>query len=214
MKFILANWQIRILKLLILAISVIPLIWVIGNIKDNFVAGSQLGIVADGFLLVGALYIFGMAFSMLYSGNIATGMINFLLYPQRYLPKAPVITTRQKGLIAQRQYQLAETELCEMRLEHPDSPDVAMMLAELHASAFESPETAVEDIRYYISNRTLHYNKLHLTLSMRCADFLQQLGRTGEAAEFLRKESGLLLVYTARERKVLRQRAESLADEF
>ncbi len=214
MKLNLANWQIQILKLIILGCSALPILWVLGDIRRNFTGGSAIGIVGDGFLLVFAFYIFGMTFSLLYAGGMATGIVDFLLYPRRCLKTPPVITTRQKGLIARKEYLLAETELCEMRLHHPDSADVALMLAELHASAFEFPETAVSDIDYYIRHRKLRYNALHLTMAMRCADFMMKFTTPAQAAEFLQKESRTLLVYTARERNVMRLRAESLTNEF
>ena len=214
MKIILANWQIQILKLLILGCSVLPVLWVCGDLKRNFTGGSVFGVIGDGFLLLVALYIFGITFSLLYAGGMATGIVDFLLYPRRCLKAPPVITTRQKGLIARKEYLLAETELCEMRLRHPDSADVALMLAELHASVFESPETAVSDIAYYLRHRKLRYNNLHLTIAMRCADFMMKYTTAAPAAEFLQKESRTLLVYTARERKVMRLRAESLTDEL
>ena len=214
MKIILKSWQIRILKLITLGCSVLPTLWVLGDIKRNFASGSAIGIVSDGFLLLVALYVFGMTFSLLYTGGMAAGIVDSLLYPRRCLKAPPVITTRQKGLIARKEYLLAETELCEMRLAHPDSADVALMLAELHASVFGSPETAVSDIAYYIRHRKLRYNNLHLTMAMRCADFMMKFTTADQAAEFLQKESRTLLVYTARERNVMRLRAESLTNEF
>ena len=75
MKIILANWQIQILKLLILGCSVLPVLWVCGDLKRNFTGGSVFGVIGDGFLLLVALYIFGITFSLLYAGGMATGIV-------------------------------------------------------------------------------------------------------------------------------------------
>ena len=115
-----------------------PLIWVISDMFHNFHRGSQVGIVGDGFLLVVALYLFGISGSLLYSGSMARNFTDFFFYPRHYLKIPPVITTRQKGLIAAKKYQLAEKELGELRAEHPYSPDVALMIADLHFETFNT----------------------------------------------------------------------------
>lgn len=212
MKIILSRNQINILKFSALILSALPLVFTVIDIFDNFNAGSQIGVVGDGFLLVASLYLFGITGSLLYTGNMATGITDFLFYPRRYLKTPPVITTRQKGLISAKQYELAEKELCEMRLEHPESPDVALMLAELHAGIYQAPEVAIADILYYMEHRRWRYHNLNLTLTMRCADFYQQLGRFAKAADLLRRESVRKLVYTERERTVFSARAEAISD--
>lgn len=141
---------------------------------------------------------------------MARGVVDFLLYPRNYLKEPPVVISRQKGLIANGEYQLAETELCEMRMARPAAPEVALLLAELHAVHFRSPETAVGDIVYYLSRRKFRHHPLNLTIMLRYADFQQELGEFAEAADLLKHESGRLL-YTARERKVLAERSAALA---
>lgn len=211
MKY-LSDTQIKILKFCTLLLSAAPLIWVICDIFDNFHAKSQIGVVGDGFLLVFALYLFGITGSLLYSGGMARSLTDFLFYPRHYLKIPPVITTRQKGLIAAKKYQLAEKELIELRAEHPYSPDVALMLADLHFETFLSPETAIADILYYQQHRRLRYHHLNLRIALRCADFYMQLDKPQDAVEMLKKECGVIFVYSNRERNVLLQRAEAIRE--
>ena len=197
-------------KLAILFLGAVPLILALDGLVGSVRNGSVTGVLACAFTLVPALYIFGMTASCLYSGAMARGVADFLLYPRNYLKEPPVVISRQKGLIANGEYQLAETELCEMRMARPAAPEVALLLAELHAVHFRSPETAVGDIVYYLSRRKLRHHPLNLTMMLRYADFQQELGEFAEAADLLKHESGRLL-YTARERKVLAERSAALA---
>ena len=197
-------------KLLILFLGAVPLILALDGLAGACRRGSIIGVLASAFTLVPALYIFGMTASCLYSGTMARGLVDFLLYPRNYLKEAPVVISRQKGLIANGEYQLAESELCEMRMQRPAAPEVAMLLAELHAVHFRSPETAVGDIVYYLSKRKFRHHPLNVSMMLRYADFQQELGQFTEAAELLKRESGRLL-YTQRERKVLAERSAALA---
>ena len=200
----------KILKFGTLFLSALPTLWVVCDIYDNFKSGSQIGVVGDGFLLVMALYIFGVTGSILYSGDMARNITDFLFYPRRYLKFPPVITTRQKGLIAAKKYQLAESELLKMRTDHPYSPDVALMLAELHFEALNNPENAIADILHYQQHRQLRYHHLNLRIALRCADFYIAVNKAAEAVEMLEKELEVIFVYSKRERGVLQQRADSI----
>ena len=101
-----------------------------------------------------------------------------------------------------------------MRREYPESPDVAMMLAELHAGIWKSPETAIADIEYYFKHRRWRYHKLNHIMAMRCADYYQQLGQYDEAFDLLDRESGKKIVYSPRERQAMCDRANAIADTY
>ena len=208
----LSDTQIKFLKLCTLFASAMPVVWIVCDIRDNFNAESRVGIVGDGFLLVFALYLFGITGSLLYSGNMAVSFTDYLFYPRHYMKIPPVITTRQKGLISAKKYQLAEKELIELRTEHPYSPDIALMLADLHADAFASTATAIADILYYHRHRRFRHHHLNLRITLRCVDFYILLGDPQSAIELLEKESHVLLVYTKRERAVLQMRADAISD--
>ena len=86
------------------------------------------------------------------------------------------------------------------------------MLADLHFETFLSPETAIADILYYHSKRRLRYHHLNLRIALRCADFYMQLDKPQDAVEMLKKECGVIFVYSNRERNVLLQRAEAIRE--
>ena len=206
--------QIKILKFCALLVSALPTLWVVLDIYDNFSSNSAIGVVGDGFLLVFTLYLFGITGSLLYSGSMATSLTDFLFYPRHYLKAPPVITTRQQGLIAANKFQLAEKELFELRDKNPASPEIALMIADLHAGTFASPETAIADVLYYQRYRRLRYHQLNLQLAMRCTDFYTILNRHGEAVEMLEKELTIPFIYTRRERDVLRKRINVLSKQL
>lgn len=213
MKY-LSETQVRILKFCTLLASAIPVLLVITDIYDNFNRNSAIGVVGDGFLLVGALYLFGITGSLLYSGSMATNFIDFLFYPRHYLKAPPVITSRQQGLIAAKKFQLAEKELFELRDNNPASPEVALLIADLHAEAFSSKDAAIADILYYQRHRRLRYHQLNLQLTMRCVDFYAALNRRNEAVEMLKRELTVPFVYTKRERDVLHRRLSALLQQL
>ena len=194
------------LKFILMLIALIPLVLVFRDLAANIKAVSVGGVLADGFFLLGALYLFGGTGSALYAGSFAAGFTDFLFYPRRHLKAPPVITARQKGLISGGKYVQAEQELLLLREQNPAAPEVALLLAELHAVNLNSPEAAVADIRGYLKKRRLRYHPLNLPILLRCADFMQQAGLVREAADLLDRESGSR-IYTVRERNVLAERA-------
>lgn len=206
--------QVKFFKLIILFIAASPLVLVVMDMRRAYSANSALGVAANGFMLLMALYLFGTVASLLYSGNIATGIIDLIFYPRHYLKAPPVMTSRQQGLIATQKFQLAEKELFELREKHPSSPEVAQLLAELHAGAFKSPETAIADILFYRRKRRLRYHQLNLHLSMRCADFYVENNQLPEAVDFLTGELSVPFICTKREREVMQKRIAALQQQL
>ena len=200
----------KILKFVILLISVFPTLYCAVEIAGYAHNGNVGGVLSTGFMLLGALYLFGMTASALYSGAIATSFVDFLLYPRNYLRAAPVIVSRQKSLIAKGQYALAETELLALREENPAAPEVALLIAELHARHFDAPDVAVLDIYYYFSRRRLRRHALNFQIVMRCVELLSQMGRVPEAAELLRREVQMVMLYSDWERCQLQERFERI----
>ena len=203
----------KILKFVVLLISVFPTLCVAVRIADCANKMDFGGVISNGFMLLGALYLFGMTASALYSGTMATSFVDFLLYPRNYLRTAPVIVSRQKSLIVKGQYALAEAELVELREENPAAPEVALLIAELHARHFNAPDVAVMDIYYYFSRRKLRRHPLNFKIIMRCVELLSQMGREPEAAELLRREISMVLLYSAWERCQLQERVEMISNQ-
>ena len=172
-------------------------------------ADSRAQVILNGVCLLPVLYLFGLVTTLLFSGPASWTLVDFLLYPRRLLKKAPPILSRQQGLIARKCYAEAETELLELRETHKSIPEVALMLAELHAVGFNDPEKAIADCLFYFKYRSLRYNKLNLPLLLRYADWMEEQGLREEALARLTREAESPF-YPSGEKKALRARAESL----
>ncbi len=203
-------WQIKVFKFFILILSFVPTLLVCTDIYRAYDANSMIGVASNGFLLMGSLYLFGYTGSYLYSGNIAGSFTDFLFYPRYYLKTPPVITTRQHGLITAGKYELAEKELFELREKNPASPEVTILLGDLHAGIFNDPQQGIADIMFFRRKRHLRHHELNLQIMMRCTDFLLAANQPAQAVELLESEIKIPFVYTRRERNVLRRRIEIL----
>ena len=200
-------WQIKIFKLIVLIISFLPTVWICSGI---FQSQSVLGVLCYAPLLVVSLYFYGIVASLLYSGTFAGNFTDFLFYPRYYLKTPPVITTRQHGLITAGKYELAEKELFELREKNPASPEVTILLGDLHAGIFNDPQQGIADIMFFRRKRHLRHHELNLQIMMRCTDFLLAANQLAQAVELLESEIKIPFVYTKRERNVLRRRIEIL----
>ena len=200
-------WQIKIVKLIILIISFLPTVWICTWI---FQSKSVLSVLSYAPLLVVSLYFYGIVASLLYSGTFAGNFTDFLFYPRYYLKTPPVITTRQHGLITAGKYELAEKELFELREKNPASPEVTILLGDLHAGIFNDPQQGIADIMFFRRKRHLRHHELNLQIMMRCTDFLLAANQIAQAVELLESEIKIPFVYTKRERNVLRRRIEIL----
>ena len=172
-------------------------------------ASNQLSVVIDGFFLLSALYLFGISASLLFAGSAATALTDFMLWPRKYLKTPPVPLSRQQGLIAAGKYEQAECELLELRGDHPASPEIALMLAELHGDVFGDIEAALADCEYYHRKRKFRYNPLTLELCLRRVDWLCAAGREEEAEALLEEESKRFF-YSVPDRNGLKKRLSAL----
>jgi hypothetical protein len=172
-------------------------------------ANNFASVILDGIYLLAALYLFGLTAAALFSSPAAWCLVDFLLYPKRFLKSAPPILSRQQGLIARKRFEEAEQELQELRRNYKGSPEIALMLAELHALEFHDPEVAVADCHYYFQHRSWRYCELNLPILLRYADWQNQLGRPEEACIRLLGEAKSSF-YPEGEKKILRARAASL----
>lgn len=175
-------------------------------------ARGAAGVICNGVFLLLGLYLFGLLCAWFFAGNAADGFITFLLYPKRFLKSAPVILSRQQGLITAGNFEKAELELMELREKAPDSPEITLMLAELHGREFQDPAAAATDCRYYFARRSLRYHPLNLTIVLRYADWMQLLENQQEARSRLRIELHSF-AYPPADRKALSKRLESLRNQ-
>ena len=161
-------------------------------------------------LLLSSILISFLIFYSVHSGDMAEWFVH-VVFPFKKNKKAPMLLLRQRNLIAAREYKLAEKELCELRLKNPRAPEIALMLAELHAGKFFcSPETALADLQYYIEKRSGTPHPLDCKIIMEYASLLQHLGNLQQAADLLQTESGKTLFYSINEQQNLKKRLDSI----
>ena len=196
-----------------LALTIVSGAWGIWLIYDMTHTNSRVMVIADGCYLLAVLYLFGLSFSFTFSGAAANTLTDFLFYPKHFLKKAPPVLSRQQGLIKAGLLEQAEVELIEERQKYKSSPELALMLAELHAIDMQNPAGAVADCRFYFAHRSWRYHELNLHIALRYADWQVQLGNHAEARKQLLRDARAGF-YPAVEKKSLLARAESLRNEF
>lgn len=174
-----------------------------------FSAGNPLSVVIDGFFLLPVLYLFGISATLLFAGPAGNRLTDFMLYPRKYLKAPPVPLSRQQGLIAAGEFEKAECELLELRADHSASPEIALMLAELHGDVLQDTNAALADCEYYFRSRKFRCNPLNLDLCLRYVDWLCAAGRPEEAEQLLEEES-MRFFYSGPDRHGLKKRLSAL----
>lgn len=177
--------------------------------RGLFGESNQLSVVIDGFFLLPVLYLFGISSTLLFAGPAGNALTDFMLWPRKYLKVPPVPLSRQQGLIVAGEHEKAECELLELRADHPASPEIALMLAELHGDVFGDTDAALADCEYYFKCRRFRYNPLNLELCLRRVDWLCAAGRT-DAAERLLEEESMRFFYSGPDRNGLKKRLSAL----
>ena len=199
MEFDLRTHLRRLLNLAVTVAAGIPAVW---SFLTMLKMESQVSVVCNGIYLLLGLYIFGIVCSVQYSGCAAESFVDFLLYPARYLKKAPPPLSRQQGLIATGNFAEAEIELMVCRQTHKSSPETTLMLAELHANQMDDLNAALIDCEFYFAHRTWRYDPLNLHIVLRYADWQSRLGNHRAALERITRESQYHF-YSAADKKVL-----------
>ena len=206
MKIKISDGVILLLKILFFLGSTALAVYVA---RGMFSARNPLLVVIDGFFLLPALYLFGISSTLLFAGPAGNALTDFMLWPRKYLKVPPVPLSRQQGLIVAGEHEKAECELLELRADHPASPEIALMLAELHGDVFGDTDAALADCEYYFRCRKFRYSPLNLELCLRRVDWLCAAGRPEEAERLLEEESKRLF-YSVPDRNGLKKRLSAL----
>lgn len=173
---------------------------------------SKASVISNGVFLLFGLYWFGILCASFYTGYAANGLVDFLLFPRRFLKKPPVILSRQQGLIASGHPEQAELELINLRAQHPDSPEITLMLAELHAEEGNFA-AATADCQFYFAHRRLRYHELNLPIVLRYADWEVKRENHKTACRQLEQELRSSL-YPPVDKKSLELRLNSLREQL
>jgi hypothetical protein len=209
MEFDLRTHLRRLLNLAVTVAAGIPAVW---SFLTMLKMESQVSVVCNGIYLLLGLYIFGIVCSVQYSGCAAESFVDFLLFPKKFLKKPTPLLSIPQALLASGRAAEAECELLRQRSQHPGSPELALMLADLHAGHFNDPEAAIADCRFYFDRRCWRYHELNCIIVLRYADWQSRLGRKNKALDRLVSEARASF-YSRADKKALLARAESLRQE-
>lgn len=208
MKFYLSPQIEKIGKFIIAVIAALPAVFCIYIMAAS---GDAALVIGGGFMLYGALLLFGKVCSLLYAGELANGLIDFLLYPKRYLKRAPVILSRQQGLITRGDYNTALAELLQLQQQHPESPEVAEVLSRLYGEKLNAQAQAMETLLLYFQHRKSNISAQNLPLALRLTEMLQKNWGTATARSFLEQEISKK-GYTAADYQSLQRRHRELGN--
>ena len=128
--------------------------------------------LAIGFLLLG-LSCAGIGAIFLVQLHLpsAAEKITFgLLYPRRYLKKAPVMLSPIRGLIASGQLEEAGMRLAELQREYPGDAGVALLGLELYCGPLDRPDAAVSVVETFFAAGPVRSGEDYFRLLLRYAD--------------------------------------------
>ena len=138
----------------------------------------------------------------LYLPSVADGITSFILFPKRYLKKAPPSLSPVQGLIASGDFDQAEQRLAELQQQCPDHAETALMRIQLYADELNRPDEAAASAELYLNAKPDDSDPLYFKILMRYADLLQEAGREAELVQLLEKQ--------LKRRRLSRSRKESL----
>ena len=125
----------------------------------------------------------------LYLPGVAERITFSILYPRRYLKKAPVSLSPIQGMIAAGDFEQAEEQLIDLLHQFPDHTAAALMLVRLYADTLEQPGQAAAAAERYLDFKPGRPDpQLHFQLLMRYADLLQGTEREPELKKRLEIE--------------------------
>lgn len=101
-----------------------------------------------------------------FAGKIAFG----LLFPRRYLKKAPVMLSPVRGLIASGRLEEAALRLAELQREYPDDAGVALLGLELYCGPLDRPDAAVSVMETFFAAGPVRSGEDYFRLLLRYAD--------------------------------------------
>ena len=175
-----------------------PLPWLAGNALMFFLAYLSVRQFCNvpqnpaGVMNVFIAWAFALAAGLLavrlYLPAIAEKIVSGLLFPKKYLKRAPVMLDPIRGLIASGRYHEAESVLKELREEHPDHAEIAWMLMDLYLTRLDRPDLAFSTMARFLSVRPRRDSDFYFRMVMGGADLLNRSGRVREQIRLLEDE--------------------------
>ena len=115
-------------------------------------------------------------------------MVSSLLFPKKYLKRAPVMLDPIRGLIASGRYSEAEAALKELREGNPDHAEIAWMLMDLYQTRLQRPDLAFDSAARFLAVRPRRDSEFYFRVLMGGADLLNRSGQVGDQILLLERE--------------------------
>ena len=175
-----------------------PLPWLAGNVLMFILAFLALrqfcNVPQDLSAVMRVFYAWAFALAAgllairLYLPAVAEKMVSTLLFPKKYLSRAPVMLDPIRGLIASGRYSEAESALKDLREENPDHAEIAWMLMDLYQNRLQRPDLAFDTAARFLSVRPRRDSEFYFRVLMGGADLLNRSGRVREQIQLLEQE--------------------------
>ena len=141
--------------------------------------GSQLSAAFGVLLAWGYATVAALLLIRLYIPSVADKITFGLLYPKRFLKKAPVSLSPIQGLITAGKYEEAEQHLAALNQDFPEHAEIAFMLFNLYLDHLRQPDAAAAAAERFFAAPYRKRDSFRFRLLMRYADLLQN--SAGEA---------------------------------
>ena len=162
----------NLLMLLFAGLAVYQFAWISSS-------DSQFFAVFGVFLAWGYATAAALLMIRLYLPSVADKITFGLLYPKRFLKKAPVSLSPIQGLITAGKYHEAERQLASLNQDFPEHAEIAFMLFSLYLDHLKQPDAAAAAAERFFAVPYRKKNSFRFRLLMRYADLLQN--SAGEA---------------------------------
>lgn len=173
----------------------------IGNLLMLFFAGLAVYHIAcisssdsQFFSVFGVLLAWGYATAAgllmvrLYLPSVAEKITFGLLYPRRFLKKAPVSLSPVQGLITAGRFKEAGQRLAALNRDFPDHAEIAFMLFTLYLDRLHRPVPAAAVAKRFFAVPVPKRDPFRFRLLMRYADLMQSSGEEQELIALMDQE--------------------------
>lgn len=130
----------------------------------------------------------GLLIVRLYLPSVADKITFGLLYPKRFLKKAPVSLSPIQGLITAGKYHEAERQLTVLNQDFPEHAEIAFMLFSLYLDHLKQPDSAAAAAERFFAVPYRKKDSFRFRLLMRYADLLQNSAAEAELILLLTDE--------------------------
>lgn len=151
-------------------------------------AGGQFFAVFGVFLAWGYATAAGLLMVRLYLPSVADKITFGLLYPKRFLKKAPVSLSPIQGLITAGKYHQAERQLAVLNRDFPEHAEIAFMLFDLYLDHLKQPDAAAAAAERFFAMPLRMRDGFRFRLLMRYADLLQNSAEEAALTSLLENE--------------------------